>query len=427
MVDQLDRALAGLVLPAWGAVVSTGEPLKAWTVVGPGGDRVAPVDRYLREFAACGNSAGSIRSYAGALLRWWRFLQALELDWDQATPAEGRDFVLWMRQATKPVATRRTLTAATAGRVNPVTRKQAPGDTYAARTIRHNNAVVRAFYEFFAEYGEGPLLNPMPRERSGGTRPHAHHNPMDPYGFAGALRYNPKAPRDRRRALSGAQWAAWFAALRSDRDRALLALAVSSAARAGELLGLRVADVDWGEQTVRVRRKGSGAVQWLPASAEAFTWLRLWFHELGDDLTADAPVWQTLRRRTGKSGTPHRQVLTYDALRAVLRRANATLGTNWTMHDLRHTCALRMLRAHGVSVRDVQVILGHAHLSTTQIYLDEDDSEVIARVHRYLAERGTPATAPPPVAAAGYDPGDLAVLLGTNLPSGVTPTAEANP
>ena len=36
--------------------------------------------------------------------------------------------------------------------------------------------------------------------------------------------------------------------------------------------------------------------------------------------------------------------MTYEALRAVLRRANARLGTNWTMHDLRHTCALRMAR-----------------------------------------------------------------------------------
>jgi site-specific recombinase XerD len=105
-------------------------------------------------------------------------------------------------------------------------------------------------------------------------------------------------------------------------------------------------------------------------------------------------------------------VLTYDALRAVLRRANAALGTNWTMHDLRHTCALRMLRGHGVSVRDVQVILGHAHLSTTQIYLDEDDTEVIARVHRHLAER---EQSPPARPAPGYDRADLTVLFGEDV------------
>ena len=403
--------MAGLVLPNWGSVVSTGVPAPAWTVAGPDGAPVVAVDRFLREFAGCGNAAGSVRSYAGALLRWWRFLRAVEVVWDRATPVEGRDFVLWMRQADKPIAARRTASAATAGRVNPITRKPYPGDGYAVRTIRHNNAVVRAFYEFFGERGEGPLLNPMPRDRVGGLRAGAHHNPMQPFGFEGRLRYNPKTPRRRRRALTDAQWAELFGALRCDRDRALLALAVSTAARAGEILGLRAVDVDWGEQAVQVRRKGSGAAQWLPGSTEAFVWLRRWIAELGE-LGPDEPVWQTRRRRGSGPGGPQRNVLTYDALRAVLRRANAALGANWTMHDLRHTCALRMLRGHGVSVRDVQVILGHAHLSTTQIYLDEDDSEVLARVHRHLAERGKPPTPRP---APGYDHADLAVLLGADL------------
>ena len=67
-----------------------------------------------------------------------------------------------------------------------------------------------------------------------------------------------------------------------------------------------------------------------------------------------------------RGGVPGGRVpLTYDALRAVLRRANDHLGANWTMHDLRHTCALRMTRAEGLSLRDVQTVLGHAHLSTT--------------------------------------------------------------
>lgn len=415
MGDDQDRVVVGLVLPLWGRVVSAGEDVPAWTVVGPDGLAVVPVAQFLREFAACGNAAGSVRSYAGALLRWWRFLQAVEVAWDRATPAEGRDFVLWMRQATKPIARRRTVTAATAGRVNPITRKPYQGDGYALRTIRHNNAVVRSFYEFFGERGEGPLLNPMPRDRAGGLRAHAHHNPMAPFGFEGRLRYNPKVPLRRRRALTDQQWGVLFGVLRCDRDRALLALAVSTAARAGELLGLRSVDVDWGEQTVQVRRKGTGAAQWLPASPEAFVWLRLWIAELGE-IDGDDPIWQTLRRRHTGPGSPRRSVLTYDALRAMLRRANTALGTNWTLHDLRHTCALRLLRGHGVSLRDVQVILGHAHLSTTQIYLELDDGEVIARVHRHLAERERPT--PPARPAAGYDHDDLAVLLGSDVLGG---------
>jgi len=55
-----------------------------------------------------------------------------------------------------------------------------------------------------------------------------------------------------------------FAGLRSNRDRAILALGISNGARASELLGVRGADLDWGEQLVRVSRKGTGAEQWLP-------------------------------------------------------------------------------------------------------------------------------------------------------------------
>jgi len=36
------------------------------------------------------------------LLRWWRFLAAADVRWEQATPVEGRDFSLWIRQASKP-------------------------------------------------------------------------------------------------------------------------------------------------------------------------------------------------------------------------------------------------------------------------------------------------------------------------------------
>jgi integrase/recombinase XerD len=62
--------------------------------------------------------------------------------------------------------------------------------------------------------------------------------------------------------------------------------------------------------------------------------------------------------------------MNYEALRAVFRRANECLGTNWSMHDLRHTAALRMSRDDTLTMRDVQTILGHAHLSTTaDIYM----------------------------------------------------------
>lgn len=209
------------------------------------------------------------------------------------------------------------------------------------------------------------------------------------------------------------RWKDLFAALRSNRDRAVLALAVSNGARASEILGMRAADVDWGEQLVRVYRKGTRAAQWLPASPEAFIWLRLYLADLGVPLEADDHVWQTLRRRDRGKGL-QRQPMNYEALRGVFRRVNALLGSNWSMHDLRHTASLRMARDETLSLRDVQVILGHEHLSTTaDVYMVEDEAKVIGRVAAHLAEQGARRAEPlPEPTAGGYAADDLAVLLG---------------
>ena len=464
-------------LGRWGRVAKCDGP-PGWLVVEPDGSVVEPVAVFLRDFAARGHSSGSVRSYAYALLRWWRWLRRVEVAWDRASPAEVRDLVLWLDGASKPRRFARTASAATAGRVNAVTGKIYPSDRYAPRTVRHSNAVIRAFYEFWLEQGRGPLVNPVVLVRAPGGpggRPHAHHNPLQPFRSEGRLRHNPKVPKRRPRALSDEQWEALFSVLRCDRDRALCAIAVSSAARAGELLGMRPMDVDWGEQLVRVVRKGSRAEQWLPASSEAFVWLRLYLAGLGT-LAADEPLWWTLRghgpaspqpRFTATSGGPvmsaaaalesqrgpdqwegavHREgagrtpaprgedrgtadglppgrtersvlrryghrPLSYPALRAVLTRANRVLGTNYSWHDLRHTAALRMSRDESLSLRDVQTVLGHASVVTTAETYLFEDE---AHVLARVSRHLSERAEPAaePTPATGYDPAILAVLLG---------------
>jgi len=380
-------------------------------VVDERGALVEPVRRYLLDFSARGNRAGSVRSYAYDLLRWWRWLVVREQPWAHATSVDVRDYALWLVGATKPSARARTASAMTAGTVNAVTRKAYLDDHYQPRTVRHALAVLRSFYGFWAELSEGPVLNPVQLAATG--RAHAHHNPMEPFGTAGRLRYSPPLPKRRPRTLSDEQWCDLFGTLRSHRDRALLAMAVSNGGRASELLGLRGVDVDWGEQLVRVTRKGTRDEQWLPASAEAFVWLRLYLAEMGPVDPSD-PIWLTLRRRDHGRGLAQ-QPLTYEALRAVFRRANTALGTNWSMHDLRHTAALRMARDPNLTLRDVQVILGHTDIDTTaSIYVFEEDVEVARRVLDHLERRLIEAPQPPsPV--KGYDPVDLAVLFGQDI------------
>ena len=74
-------------------------------------------------------------------------------------------------------------------------------------------------------------------------------------------------------------------------------------------------------------------------------WLRLYLNDLNDALQPNELLWWTLRRHD-RGGGLRRQPMTYEALRAVFRRVNAVLGSNWTMHDLRHTAAVRMSRMH---------------------------------------------------------------------------------
>lgn len=121
----------------------------------------------------------------------------------------------------------------TAGGINPVTRKRHLGDTYEPRTIRHphSNAVIRSFYEFWIEdAGGGPLINPVQLSRRGARGRAAERAPQPAGAIPGRGEgpHNPKIPRRRPREMPEERWRDLFAGLRSNRDRAVLALAVSN-------------------------------------------------------------------------------------------------------------------------------------------------------------------------------------------------------
>ena len=93
-------------------------------------------------------------------------------------------------------------------------------------------------------------------------------------------RYRPRVPQRIPRAIPDDRFNVLFAALTSNRDQALVAFWISTGARASELLEVRQCHVDPGQQLITVVRKGSRAIQRLPASADAFFWLRLYQQEL---------------------------------------------------------------------------------------------------------------------------------------------------
>jgi site-specific recombinase XerD len=161
-----------------------------------------------------------------------------------------------------------------------------------------------------------------------------------------------------------------------------------------------------GEQLISVERKGTRAIQQVPASSDAFVWLRLYQQDLHGLVMVgrDQPVWWTLRR-------PLRP-LTYHAAHRMFERVNDLIGANWTIHDLRHTAAQRMANDPQMALTDVQWVLNHAHLSTTERYTAPTKEQVIERA---LAHHSRRREKPAPVPAPGYNADSLQVLLGRSL------------
>ncbi|WP_211588563.1 tyrosine-type recombinase/integrase [Allorhizocola rhizosphaerae] len=399
---ETPRDLRTFVVPRLGRIAQVEDVVVPVRLLDPVEAEVDEVTLFLRDMRACDRSVGSLRSYGLALLRWYRFLWAAGVCWDRAGRDEARDFMLWLDVERKP---RQRKSGPAAGSVNPLTRKAYPGSGYAPRTRRHNWAVVRAFYEFHREHGTGPLVNPMPARRARhGGRADGHHNPLQQFDRSRRADFQPKLAHRAPPHIPNHLFAQLFAAMRTDRDRAILAFYISTAARASELLGVSCDRVDVGQQLVGVYRKGSGDLQWLPASADAFVWLALYQRQLRRvSREAGQPLWWTLRR-------PHR-ALAYAAMRAVLIRAQKLLGTNWTLHDLRHTAAKRMIKDPSMSLADVQWVLGHRDVRNTMLYLEPDAEEVVERMraHHLALSQHAPT---PPVPAAGYRPEMLATLLG---------------
>jgi len=225
------------------------------------------------------------------------------------------------------------------------------------------------------------------------------------------MMYRPTVPTRVPRSVPDEEFNEIFARLGSHRDRALVAFYISTGARASELLSVTQGGVDPGRQLITVVRKGSRELAQLPASSDAFVWLRLYQVETAEQIPRGGtrPLWWTLR-------APARP-LTYHAVHRMFERVNERAGTSATLHSLRHTAAYRMAQDPDLPLTDVQFVLGHAQLTTTQIYLTPRKQDVVRRVLAHHGEQTRRAAARvAPAAAPGYRPESLAVLFG-NQPS----------
>ncbi|MFN8645949.1 MAG: site-specific tyrosine recombinase XerD [Gemmatimonadales bacterium] len=248
-----------------------------------------------------------------------------------------------------------------------VTRKQVREFIFAlkdlglsAATIRRQASAIRTYYGFLIAEG------------------HTGQDPSDRL----------EMPRRGRRlpdTLSVAEMEAMLAAPEVDaplawRDRALLELGYGAGLRVSELCGLTVPDLLLAEGLVRVLGKGSKQ-RLVPVGRSVIGAVSVYLHQVRPGLDRGATRDRVL---LNARGAPLSRVGAWGIVKRLARAAG--IRKRVTTHTLRHTFATHLLEG-GADLRAVQEMLGHADLSTTQIYTHVD-REYLRSVHRQFHPRG---------------------------------------
>lgn len=293
------------------------------------------IDTYLDHLRVeRGLAANTVASYRRDLALFTRYLEEVGITApEQVTEEDVAAYVGWLRQQ----RTRR-------------------GTPYTRATVARAVVAVRGWFRFLA--AEGMV-------------------PEDVTVEVGA----PQPERRLPRALSVAEVEQLLGAVPGDgplprRDRAMLELLYGAGLRISELVALDVDDVDRSERLVRVTGKGS-RVRIVPFGAAAARALDAWLVTGRPALGPRGPA-LFINARGGR--------LTRQGAWMVVKRTAERVGLHDRVspHTLRHSFATHLLRG-GADVRVVQELLGHASVTTTQIYTQ------VTRLHlREVYERAHP-------------------------------------
>jgi integrase/recombinase XerD len=165
------------------------------------------------------------------------------------------------------------------------------------------------------------------------------------------------------------------------RDRALLELMYASGCRASEVSNLQVRDAHLDDGYCRCQGKGNKQ-RIVPLGAPAIAAIRLYLEKERPQLAAaakTAPEWLLLSRR----GRRLRREAIWELVKRYALRAGASPDAS--PHTIRHSFATHLL-AGGADLRQVQEMLGHASIATTQIYTHVDRSR-LKKVHQAFHPR----------------------------------------
>lgn len=146
------------------------------------------------------------------------------------------------------------------------------------------------------------------------------------------------------------------------RDRAILETFYATGIRRMELANLKRDDIDIEQQTLMIREGKGKKDRLLPIGERACAWINEYVMEVRPQLAVEPDRGYLFLNASGNPFNPHQLS---DLARSYLRRAG--IKKEGACHLFRHTMATLMLE-HGADIRFIQAMLGHADLSTTQLY-----------------------------------------------------------
>jgi site-specific recombinase XerD len=265
------------------------------------------------------------------------------------------------------ITAQRTGQVAGRGVLQPLKTTAEPGGVSAA-TVRRRLSIVSGFFAFLQARGD-VAANPVPR---GLPTRRERSRPGQGVPLVRAVRRLP-------RILAPAEVDALMAALRTHRDRAMVAAMVLGGLRRCEVLGLRLGDLHAAERRVFVAEGKGGRQRLIPVSGRFFAVVAAY-------LDAERPPGAGTDRVFVVLKGPRRgQPLSAKGVEVVLSAARRRAGLEHaTCHELRHTCLTR-LREAGMALEAVQAQAGHASIESTRIYLHLADDWLAAQ-YRKAAE-----------------------------------------
>jgi site-specific recombinase XerD len=294
------------------------------------------IDEYLRYLLTIGRAPTTCSSYAYDLAVFCRWLDAERAE-------EEIDMAL------------RTLTAAEVVRfIEHQMRPDGEGRALAVRTVSRRITALARFFDWVIAM-DLVSRNPVPRDRQ-----------RSAFGRDTSRPVFVRLPTPLPRPAPADELTAFCATLRTWRDRALVGLMVGAGLRLSEVLGLCLADLDWGGKQVFIRRGKGGRQRYAMVPDPAWTALKTYLEterpDPVDDVT-DAPVFVVLHG-------PHRgERFTTAGVQSLFRHhRQLAQSPNVTPHRLRHTCGTELHRA-GMPLEFLQEQLGHRRLESTRLYV----------------------------------------------------------